>query len=963
MNNIDLIPELQKSLITGCIDCSAQSLEEYQPKLLLNSPESKVLSNIITELKKCDEFFFSVAFVTNSGVAVLIETLKELEKKGVRGKIIVSEYQYFTEPRALQRLLGLKNLDLRIISEEQHLHSKGYILRNDETFSLIVGSSNLTQDALCKNQEWNIKVTTSSHGSLIVDTFEEFNRLYKCATPVTQEWLDTYKEIYEKQHEIKRRFVDEFEEDSITPVRPIIPNKMQSSALDSLKLLRSEGHRKALLISATGTGKTYLSTFDVKIVNPRRFLFVVHRENIARTVMKSFKKIFGESKKMGILTGSEKDFGAEYIFSTIQTLSKPEILKKFSPDYFEYIVIDEVHRSGAKSYRTILEYFNPKFLLGMTATPERTDGYDIFKAFNYNIAYEIRLHTALEEDMLSPFHYYGVTDISVDGKLLDDYTEFNSLVSNERVERIIENSKFYGCDRGRIKGLIFCSLVEEAKELSEKLNLKGYQTIALSGENDEKEREDCIERLESTVREDYLDYILTVDIFNEGVDIPSVNQIIMLRPTQSAIVFVQQLGRGLRKAEDKDFLTVIDFIGNYSNNYLVPIALYGDSSYNKDTLRKLISTGSNLIPGASTVNFDQVAKQRIYEAIDTARVNSYKELKDDYLLLKYKLGRIPSMMDFVEHGSRDPMMYVEKDGSFYAFIDNQENIGALSPLQLRRLSFFAKEVCDGKRLEEVLLLKLLIEKVQVSLAEFTRILGEEYQIESHSINSAIDYLNGEFHQLSDCEKYSSTKYVKLSDEGILSKTKELDELLASPTFYSYLLDSINFAIHRFTNSFDPKHYFKGFSLYRKYSRKDVCRILNWSKDEHSTVYGYKIKSNTCPIFVTYSKRKDILASIKYQDYFLSNRNFHWMTRHNRTVDSQDVLRIQRHKETGLRICLFVKKSDAESDDFYYISDLTPYEYNSQTIKDDSGANLPIVNINYEINTPVAENIYNYLIEE
>ncbi len=260
-------------------------------------------------------------------------------------------------------------------------------------------------------------------------------------------------------------------------------------------------------------------------------------------------------------------------------------------------------------------------------------------------------------------------------------------------------------------------------------------------------------------------------------------------------------------------------------------------------------------------------------------------------------------------------------------------------------------------------MKLLIEKDQVSNSEFTRILCDEHQIESHSIDSAIDYLNGEFHQLSDREKYSSTKYVELSQEGILSKTKELDELLASPTFYSNLLDSIKFAINRFTYSFDSKQYFNGFSLYHKYSRKDVCRILNWSKDEHSTIYGYKIKSNTCPIFVTYSKREDILASIKYQDYFLDNKNFHWMTRHNRTVDSQDVLNIQKYKETGLRICLFVKKSDAESDDFYYISDLTPYEYNSQTIKDDSGANLPIVNINYEINTLVAENIYNYLIGE
>lgn len=961
MNIIDIIPELQKSLITGCIDCSAKSFEEYQPKLLLNSPESKVLSNIITELNKCDEFFFSVAFVTNSGVAVLIETLKELERREVKGTIIVSEYQYFTQPRALERLIAFKNLQVKIISAEHHLHSKGYILKNKKTISLIIGSSNLTQEALCKNQEWNIKITTSSQGSLIVDTFKEFYRLLECAIPVTPEWLDNYKKIYGQQHQ-KRRFVDQMENDSIATIRPIIPNRMQSAALDSLALLRSEGHRKALLISATGTGKTYLSTFDVKRVNPKHFLFVVHRENVARAAMKSFQKIFGNSKKMGVLTGTEKDFKAEYIFSTIQTLSKSEILTNFAPNYFDYIVIDEVHRSGAKSYKKILEYFNPNFLLGMTATPERTDGYDIFEAFNHKIAYEIRLHTALEEDMLSPFHYYGVTDLSIDGKLVDDYTQFKSLVSDERINRIIEKSKFYGCDRGRIKGLIFCSRVEEAKELSDKLNLKGYRTIALSGENDEAERETSIERLESDNRTDCLDYILAVDIFNEGVDIPAINQIIMLRPTQSAIVFVQQLGRGLRKAENKEFLTVIDFIGNYSNNYLVPIALYGDSSYNKDTLRKLVSTGSNLIPGASTVNFDQISKQRIYEAIDTANVNGYKELKNDYLLLKYKLGHIPSMMDFVEHGSRDPMMYVQKDGSLYAFIDKQENLGELSPLQIRRLSFFAKEVCDGKRLEEPLLLNLLINKNQVPLNELRQALSEVHNIKSQSIDSAVGYINGQFHQENISEKYSLTKYVDLSN-GIISATSEFKELMNCSKFCYYLVDSINFAIHTFSNSFDPQKYLNGFTLYRKYSRKDVCRILNWAKNEESTIYGYKIKNNTCPIFVTYSKREEITASTKYKDHFIDNEHFHWMTRSRKTLDSDDVLNIKKYRETGLRICLFVKKSDAESDDFYYISDLTPYEYNQQTIDNDKGNKLPIVNINFEINTPVADNIYKYLIGE
>ena len=481
----------------------------------------------------------------------------------------------------------------------------------------------------------------------------------------------------------------------------------------------------------------------------------------------------------------------------------------------------------------------PDFLLGMSATPERTDGFDIFKAFDCNIAYEIRLHTALEENMLVPFHYYGISDITIDGEPLDDSATFNNLICDERIERVIQHSTFYGCDRGRVKGLIFCSRRDEAKTLSAELNNRGLHTLSLDGDSSESKREESILRLESDDPDDYLDYIVTVDIFNEGIDIPSLNQIIMLRPTQSAIIFVQQLGRGLRKAENKEYLTVIDFIGNYSNNYLVPTALYGDNSYNKDTLRKLISSGSNLIPGASTVNFDQISKQRIYESIDTATVNSYKLLKDDYRLLRYKLGRIPTMMDFVNHGSRDPFAYVEKDGSLYAFVTKQENNPILSVAQMKRLSFFSKEVCDGKRLEEVIILKSLILQDKVTVDELIENL-QSYGIATNeeSIGSAIDYLNGKFHVIQETRKYDLTPYIILQDR-LLSKTPEFYDLLKSPTFIENLQDSIEFATHSFTASYDPKHYFDGFSLYHKYSRKDVCRLLNWSKDEHATMYGYR----------------------------------------------------------------------------------------------------------------------------
>jgi superfamily II DNA or RNA helicase len=227
------------------------------------------------------------------------------------------------------------------------------------------------------------------------------------------------------------------------------------------------------LISATGTGKTFLSAFDVKKFKPSKFLFVVHRLNIAKAAMKSYKSIFrGLGIKMGIYSGSARDLEADFIFCTVQTISKDEHLKQFSKTYFDYIVIDETHRAGAESYKKIIEYYKPKFLLGMTATPERTDGLDIFKLFDYNIAYEIRLHRALEEDILSPFHYYGVTDISVNGEILEDNSDFNLLTSDERIDRIIEKIQLYGCDNGIVKGLIFCSTVQECNSLSKGFNSK-----------------------------------------------------------------------------------------------------------------------------------------------------------------------------------------------------------------------------------------------------------------------------------------------------------------------------------------------------------------------------------------------------------------------------------------------------------------------------------------------------------
>jgi HKD family nuclease len=445
-----ILDELSKSLKTGFIDKESNSEKLYQPTLLVNkkSPPQKVLSTILEELRYCDEFFISVAFVTTGGVATLMNTLKELEEKGVKGKVVVSQYLNFTQPEALRKLLRFTNIELRIATHENS-HSKGYVFKKSEYHNLIIGSSNLTASALSTNKEWNLKVSALHSSSIVEKIIGEFDADFKKGTPVTESFIDGYEVIYNKQ-----KILNKSHEDVLIKAE-IAPNLMQEEALSNIENLRENGETKALLISATGTGKTYLSAFDAKTFKPKRLLFVVHRLTIAQKSLESFQNIFGADKTMGLYSGDQRELGNDFLFATVQTISKQNHLDQFEKDYFDYIVIDESHRSGADSYKRLLNHFQPRFLLGMTATPERTDGEDIFSMFDHNIAYEIRLNRAMEEDMLSTFHYYGVTDLLIDGVEQESTRDFSFLSSNERVKNIIKHAHFYGSDNGITRGLVF----------------------------------------------------------------------------------------------------------------------------------------------------------------------------------------------------------------------------------------------------------------------------------------------------------------------------------------------------------------------------------------------------------------------------------------------------------------------------------------------------------------------------
>ena len=636
--------ELNKALRTSFIDKSFPSNKDLRPKLFFNDYKRRMnlAFEITKRLKECDYFEFSVAFISESGLAVLKQILLNLKEKGVKGRIITSTYLGFNAPKMFKQLLSFTNIEVRIFEQEHcGFHPKGFIFHTGDHRDIIVGSSNLTQTALESNQEWDLFFTSHENGELASQVSNEFDIQWELSTPLTNEWIESYKETYVKP----------VRPTSVQSLKTIKPNKMQEEALKSLKNLRDNNNDKALLISATGTGKTFLSAFDVKRFKPKRLLFVVHRRNIAEAALRSFKYLI-PNVSVGIFSGNTKETDSDFIFSTVQTIHKKEYREMFNRDAFDYIIIDEVHRAGAQSYQDIVDYFKPKFLLGMSATPERSDDFDIYEMFDHNIAYEIRLIQAMEYNLLCPFHYYGITDMTIDGIEIDDKSEFNILTSELRVDYIIEKINEYGYSGDRIHGLIFCSRKDECEKLSQLFNMRGYKTIALTGDSSEEMRQKAIDSLESN-DENSLDYIFTVDVFNEGIDIPKVNQVVMLRPTESAIVFVQQLGRGLRKNDSKEYVVIIDFIGNYEKNFLIPVALSGQTNYNKDSLRQFVCEGSLITPGASTIQFDQITEKRIYQSIDAANFTQVRLIKDSYKQLKEKLGRIPHLKEFEQYGAID----------------------------------------------------------------------------------------------------------------------------------------------------------------------------------------------------------------------------------------------------------------------------------------------------------------------
>lgn len=982
---IEKIKQIEEGARTAFIDSSYNSNLAFRPQFVSNNQKEgkKVITSIEDELVKCDRFQISVAFITMGGITPLLQTLKQLEKRGIPGEILTTNYLNFSEPDALEKLNGLKNITLKMYDVEaadEGFHTKGYIFKKDEIYRIIVGSSNITSAALTRNREWNTKVVSTKQGEYAQRILVQFNELWNSEHALDfGEFFEFYKERYQivkKQREIARR-----EETPSIEKYKLTPNDMQVGFIANLRKILEAGEERALLISATGTGKTYASAFAMRELGFKRVLFLVHRGQLAKQTKKSYERVFGMSVSMGLVGAGNNDYDKDYVFATVQTLYRDTHLFQYQPDTFDCIILDEAHHSSADTYQKVMSYFRPKLWLGMTATPDKRDdneeGRNIYEIFHYQIAYEIRLQQAMEENLLCPFHYFGISDISLlDEKQIKtrklDAKDFNQLVSDARVRHIIEQVKYFGYSGDRVKGLIFCSRIDESEELSEKFNKLGYRTKALNGNASEDERAEAFERLamdEDDATEDIqpLDYIFSVEILNEGVDIVEVNQVIMLRPTESPIVFIQQLGRGLRKDEGKEYVVILDFIGNYNNNFMIPIALSGDRSYNADQIRKYVISGNSTIPGESTVHFDEIAKDKIFSSID--KIKGMKTIiRDSYTSLKNRLGRVPYLMDFYENGEIDPLVIIREYKTYQAFLLSTEKelyTGSINEQEMLTLEYLSKTVLSGARPYELMILKGFLDNREIGVKQLQDEIKVKYgyEVSLSSISDAANVLQGQFvSKEEEYQKYCHIDILRYDEGGLFRRLESYSERLKHLEFRKQVADLIEVGL----NKFEEKQ--RGgateankFVLYEKYSRRDVSLLMHCGRDLSSTMYGMKRIGDDVFIFVTYHKeeandeRNYVDGKPDYADSFEDNMIFRWDSQIGKGIDSSYMNEVMSAKNKHL----LVKKSDAESN-FYYVGQFDVIEVVEAEKQNNKGKMEPICKVKMKMHHSVRDDLLRYL---
>jgi len=891
--------------------------------LIINNQTTNFYNHITKELEECKSFIFNVAFINYSGVQLLLDCFKTLEQKEVKGKILTSTYLNFTQIKALEKIKEFKNIELKIYdSNESNIgfHSKSYIFEFKDDDKVIIGSSNITASAFKSNIEWNVKTLSKKDDVFLQNVLSEFDELWKSSYEANDEFLQEYAEFLTKQ---KKEFTPSF-----SFKKSIKTNFMQDKALLRLEQLRLSGENKALIIAATGSGKTYLSAFDVKKFEAKTMLFLVHRENILLSAKESFENILGDEFSYGLYTGNKKEKDCNYIFSTIQTMSLN--YEEFSKNHFDYIVIDEAHHITSPSYKKVVDYFSPKFLLGLTATSNRMDGNSIYEVFDENIACDIKLNDALEHNLVVPFHYFGISDIesidyeNVDLSKIDELAKLLNV--NKRVDFIIEQMNFYSFNGEKRKVIGFCVSKEHCSFMSKSFNDKGINATYLTSDDSVLKRVEAIKNLEDENHP--LEVIFTVDIFNEGVDIPSINTILFLRPTNSPIVFIQQLGRGLRKYKNKEFLTVLDFIGNHKKAYLIALALVGNKVIDKESIKLRIQNNFADFKNAF-ICMDEISKKQILQQIDSENFNHIKYLKEQYFAFKELIqNKVPKLVDYLVFDDViSPMKFIDESKSYIEFLAKVETGKQKDELKtlcenedfIKAIRFIQNQL-PLKRVYEFVVLKYLLSNDYCDEKIAFKILGKYLnKVCKNTIIHSFVYLNQEYFDSGQISRY--LKLIDFDGKKVV-KTKEFELLLQNPKYKEIFEDSINYGIYTYEEEFGAADFGMPFlKLYAKYNMLNIAQLCNFPKI-HSSFRGsgFLKYENDFFLFINLEKEK-FSKSANYHNAFLSKDTFTYQSKPSQSQEKGDGERLIENQKHKVKLHIFVRKFvqiDKKTQNFIYL---------------------------------------------
>ena len=852
----------------------------------LSNVNISFLNKIKSNLKKCKSFSFSVSFIKKAGLVLLEREIEEALDRGAKGRIITSTYQNFTDIGSLEQFYAWQkeydNFECHLDYEcfgDNGFHTKGYLFEYDDSIEFIVGSSNITRFALLKNFEWNVSLISKDNLDSYNDALIEFELIWDKTLELDTKLIEKYRLQLDYA-------IEKWDMDYVNAMdAKINPNSMQRKALRELRRYRDTGVKKALIISATGSGKTYLAAFDARNFGAKRLLYIVHRESILKDAKESFVKVFGAERTYGFYTGNENSLEADFIFATSNMLGRH--LDSFKKDEFDYIIYDEVHHVVAETGKKIFEYFEPEFILGLTATPERMDNQDIFTLFDQNVPFELRLRDAINNDLVVPFHYYGIRDQLVDYSSKDKMTIAKNIAEQNNIEFIKSQIEKYRKPGEKLKCIAFCTNIQSCRLMAEELYEEGYHTISLTGINDTGVRIKAFKDLQD--ENNLLEIICTVDILNEGVDIPQVNMVLFLRPTESQTVFIQQLGRGLRKYPGKDYVTVLDFIGNnYDRAVQIAMALgtLGKTTYmEKAYLKEMIRTNfeSLDIPEVK-IEIDDLSKEEIINFIDKTNFNSRVFLEKDYKNFKSYInnGSYPTHMDFLNSDVSPDLIRIikstfsgSKNKSYYNFLKkiDEDTIPMFDDKQIAFINNM-EDLLPLARLDEYLIIEQAIKEHTIDLK---RIEGINEHITDKTLENA----------------YNNLKSLGLVENNEIDLTN-----IEDGEFKDYLLDTLNYGIVRYNREFGE--YTGLFKLYRNYYKEQASRIMLKNGILQKGTY---YEDDIAYIFAGIKKGEE--GRLNYKDKFINNKIFQWESIANVSESEKE------HLRNSKKVHLFIRKMESE----------------------------------------------------